>query len=391
MESGSKVGGPDCKRPRLIWKNEDMEKAIEAVKSKEKSISAASKKFNVPRKTLDDRIKGRVKQPGVCTALTFVQEKSLVQCCVSAAGFPLPPMIIYAKSFPGQYRFDGPEDSLYAKSDSGWLDSELFLAWLKKIFVKFCVPQRPIMLLVDGHVSHITIEAIDFCQANNIIIFCLPPHTTHALQPLDVAFFKSLKDKFSKAIRSLSFTKKNFVVTKREFSKVLRSPFDHAFSIANIKSGFSKCGIYPFNPDAVPLSKMKPSTLYGTSSVGGSPATSAADETTRPPVTTNPSDSADEPDPMVEPDSADEPDPVVEPDSADEPDPVVEPDSAVEPDFAVEPTSDQDRFTSLLVTASSSSDSATELFSSPSTSNYSKNVAYVWNCQPTGFSWFGLT
>ena len=61
MESGSKVGGPDCKRPRLMWKNEDMEKAIEAVKSKEKSISAASKKFNVPRKTLDDRIKGRVK------------------------------------------------------------------------------------------------------------------------------------------------------------------------------------------------------------------------------------------------------------------------------------------------------------------------------------------
>ena len=55
----------------------------------------------------------------------------------------MPPMIIYAKSFPGgQYRFDGPEDALYAKSDSGWIDSELFLAWLNKIFVKFCVPER---------------------------------------------------------------------------------------------------------------------------------------------------------------------------------------------------------------------------------------------------------
>ena len=43
-----------------MWKNEDMEKAIEAVKSEENSISAASKKFNAPRKTLDDRIKGRV-------------------------------------------------------------------------------------------------------------------------------------------------------------------------------------------------------------------------------------------------------------------------------------------------------------------------------------------
>ena len=111
-------------------------------------------------------------------------------CCVSASGFPLPPMIIYAKSFPGgQYRFDGPDDALYARSESGWIDSELFLAWMKKIFIKYAVPQRPVLLLVDGHKSHITLNVIDLCQENNIILFCLPPHTTHALQPLDVAVF----------------------------------------------------------------------------------------------------------------------------------------------------------------------------------------------------------
>lgn len=54
-------------------------------------------------------------------------------CAASAAGIPLPPMIIYAKSFPGgQYRFEGPDDALYAKSESGWIDSELFLKWTKK-------------------------------------------------------------------------------------------------------------------------------------------------------------------------------------------------------------------------------------------------------------------
>ena len=110
----------------------------------------------------------------------------------------MPPMIIYAKSFPGgQYQLEGPEDALYAKSDNAWIDSELFLAWLNKIFVKVCVPERPIMLLIDGRAFHITIEAIDFCQANNTILFCLPPHTTHTLQPQDVAVFKTLKDRFS--------------------------------------------------------------------------------------------------------------------------------------------------------------------------------------------------
>ena len=172
-------------------------------------------------------------------------------------------MIIYSKSFPGgQYRFNGPEDALYARSESGWIDSELFLVWLQKIFFKYLVLQRPVLLSTDGHKSHINIDVVDLCHDNDIILFCLPPHTTHALQPLDVEVFKSLKDKFSKAVRALSFTKKNFVVLKREFSRVVKQPLDQAFCITNIKSGFSKCGIYPFNPDAIAKHIMIPSCLY---------------------------------------------------------------------------------------------------------------------------------
>ena len=191
------------------------------------------------------------------------KEHITLLCCASAAGIPHPPMIIYAKSFPGgQYRFDGPDDTLYAKSESGWIDSELFMVWIKKIFLKYAVPQRPVLLLIDGHKSHINIDVIDLCRSNNVILYCLPPHTTHALQPLDVAVFKPLKDYYSKAVRALSFSKKNFVVSRREFSKVIKGPLDRAFSIPNIKSGFAKCGIFPFNPDAVPKHKMGPSSLH---------------------------------------------------------------------------------------------------------------------------------
>ena len=73
-------------------------------------------------------------------------------CCAPATGFPLPPMIIFAKCFcGGQYQFDGPDDALYAKSESGWIDTELFITWFKIMFLKFAVPQRPLMLLIDGH------------------------------------------------------------------------------------------------------------------------------------------------------------------------------------------------------------------------------------------------
>ena len=55
--------------------------------------------------------------------------------CVSAAGLPLPPMVIYAKCFPGgHYRFDSPDDALYAKSNSDWIDTDEFVSWVKNIF-----------------------------------------------------------------------------------------------------------------------------------------------------------------------------------------------------------------------------------------------------------------
>ena len=75
-----------------------------------------------------------------------------------------------------------------------------FLAWMKKIFLKYAVPERPLLLLTNGHKTHVNIDVIDLCRENNITLFCLPPHTTHALQPLDVAVFKSLKDSFAKAV-----------------------------------------------------------------------------------------------------------------------------------------------------------------------------------------------
>ena len=67
------------------------------------------------------------------------------------------------------------------------------------------VPECPIMLLT--HKTHVNIGVIDICCENDITLFCLPPRTTHALQPLDVAVFKSLKDSFAKSVRALSFTK----------------------------------------------------------------------------------------------------------------------------------------------------------------------------------------
>jgi hypothetical protein len=45
------------------------------------------------------------------------------------------------------------------------------------------------MLLFNGHESHVTLEAVQYCEDNKIVLFCLPSHSTHILQPLDIGVF----------------------------------------------------------------------------------------------------------------------------------------------------------------------------------------------------------
>ena len=67
---------------------------------------------------------------------------------------------------------------------------------MNKVF-QFAVPQRSVMLFVDGHKSHLM---LDLARKKDVILFYLPPHTTHALQPLDVVVFK---DQFFKSLTTL--------------------------------------------------------------------------------------------------------------------------------------------------------------------------------------------
>jgi hypothetical protein len=78
-------------------------------------------------------------------------------------------------------------------SPNGWTDDFLCLKWFEKSFIPQATARntsgKPILLIYDGHGSHNSAELIRLARANNIILFCLPPHTTHKLQPLDIGVF----------------------------------------------------------------------------------------------------------------------------------------------------------------------------------------------------------
>ena len=82
-----------------------------------------------------------------------------------------------------------PGVGMHAVSDNGWIDQELFHYWMTDRFLTHAFASRPLRLLLDGHSSHFRLDTIQFAKDNDIVVFCLPPHTTHECQPLDCSFW----------------------------------------------------------------------------------------------------------------------------------------------------------------------------------------------------------
>ena len=78
-----------------------------------------------------------------------------VMACVSAAGYALPPMVIYdRKGLNPQWTEGEVPGTRYGLNETGWIDSNLFDGWFQEVFLKFIPAVRPILLLLDGHSSH---------------------------------------------------------------------------------------------------------------------------------------------------------------------------------------------------------------------------------------------
>ena len=131
-----------------------------------------------------------------------------------------------------------------------WINIRLFLECFK-FFLSNIPSTRPVILIQDGHVSHILIPPIELAQKNNVHLLCLPAHTTHILQPLDVRVFHSFKSNFSKACHKYLMVRPGKVITTAAFASLVRDAWYNSFTPLNILSGFRKSGVHPLNPGEV--------------------------------------------------------------------------------------------------------------------------------------------
>ena len=74
--------------------------------------------------------------------------------------------------------------TMYGLSESGWINSELFDLWFVHHFLPHAPTVRPILLLLNGHSSHYNPSIVNKTPEEKVIIFCLPPYSSHENQPL---------------------------------------------------------------------------------------------------------------------------------------------------------------------------------------------------------------
>ena len=144
------------------------------------------------------------------------------------------------------------------------MDEELFYSWFSKLFVPQTNHLGKQILIINRHGSHMSSKLIDSAIENDFILYRLPPHTTHLLQPLDISVYKPLKNNFSTitdfiVLASVPHGPTKIMVNKTNFPILFKEAFEKTMSMKMIISGFRISGICPFNPEAILKERLMPS------------------------------------------------------------------------------------------------------------------------------------
>jgi hypothetical protein len=166
----------------------------------------------------------------------------------------LPPTIIFkAKNLMTGWFNTVPRDWRFEVSDNGWTTDPIGLSWLEDNFIPYVVKRRCgawSMLVMDGHGSHLTPEFDSICMANNIVTICMPAHSSHLLQPLDVGCFGILKHFYGQYVQDMARVGTTHI-DKLDFLDIYPAARAATFKASVITASFTGSGIIPYSPERV--------------------------------------------------------------------------------------------------------------------------------------------
>ena len=147
-------------------------------------------------------------------------------------------------------------------SETGWSNTKVFQMYLNEHFLKYVPTNKdePLLLLYDEHSSHINVPLIEWAQKHNIILFLLPAHTSHLLQPIDVGVLGPFKVSYYKGCCNYLQKHPGQIITRYDICRLTANALSHTMTPGNIIGSFNRTYIYPFNASVVTDEQLAPST-----------------------------------------------------------------------------------------------------------------------------------
>lgn len=217
---------------------------------------AAQEKYFIPRSKME-----QYRQSSDNLELVTIIE------CVCADGTSIKPTFVFSGT---EYEAEWAEvDDKIAVglSENGWTNNKIGLEWLKKCFVPQAQERntsgQPILLILDGHGSHETLEMLEYAHDNNVLLYSLPPHTTHKLQPLDVGVFGPFSRRWVNRCNEY-VEDYGTEIPRAEFVREYMSVRDEKFTSDVVKGAFKKSGICPLDSTAFTEDDFGPSLISST-------------------------------------------------------------------------------------------------------------------------------
>lgn len=174
-----------------------------------------------------------------------------ISAAVSAEGLVAPPLFIFSNSEVGVHDLDhAPPGSTAISVSSGYMQDWIFVQWFKNwvTWVRLST-SKPLLLIVDNHSSHLSMEVIELAKKSNVELLALPPNLTHILQPLDVSLFRRLKAAIRRTLHARLEQEGRSSLNNQEFVQLTSESWNQVFTLSHIQESFGHIGLFPFNPN----------------------------------------------------------------------------------------------------------------------------------------------
>ncbi len=186
-----------------------------------------------------------------------------VTCAISANGNAIPPMFVFPRVHYRDHFIKGaPPGSVGTANKSGWQTDVTFKVFLDHFIQQTrCSVEKRVLLILDNHSSHLSLDILDHAKENGIVMVSFPPHTSHKLQPLDVSVYGPMKRFINAGMDQWMINNPGKTMTIYDIPEIMAYAHPLAMTPTNITAGFKATGISPFNREVFGKDEFLPASV----------------------------------------------------------------------------------------------------------------------------------